>query len=131
MRVAGGWRYQSHPDQAPYVEQFVLECPVDYGATAFQTAWAAVLERHPGLSAQYDFSGARLVYRQLPAWDGLRSFETANVPTATEAERVCADQYRAFSIGSEITVETAAPVDPAARYRVMPRAGTLRVFARK
>lgn len=33
--------------------------------------------------------------------------------------------------GSEITVETAAPVDPAARYRVMPRAGTLRVFARK
>ena len=32
--------------------------------------------------------------------------------------------------GSEITVETAAPVDPAARYRVMPRAGTLRVFAR-
>ncbi len=32
--------------------------------------------------------------------------------------------------GSEITVETAAPVDPAARYRVMPRAGTLRVFGR-
>lgn len=25
VRVAGGWRYQSHPDQAPYVEQFVLE----------------------------------------------------------------------------------------------------------
>jgi segregation and condensation protein B len=23
-RVAGGWRYQSHPDQAPYVERFVL-----------------------------------------------------------------------------------------------------------
>ncbi|MFN3862738.1 MAG: ABC transporter ATP-binding protein [Erythrobacter sp.] len=32
--------------------------------------------------------------------------------------------------GSEITVETAAPVNPAARYRVMPRAGALRVFAR-
>jgi len=25
VKVAGGWRYQSHPDQAPYVEQFVLE----------------------------------------------------------------------------------------------------------
>lgn len=25
VRVAGGWRYQSHPDQAPYVETFVLE----------------------------------------------------------------------------------------------------------
>jgi len=25
VRVAGGWRYQSHPEQAPYVEQFVLE----------------------------------------------------------------------------------------------------------
>lgn len=24
-RVAGGWRYQSHPEQAPYVEAFVLE----------------------------------------------------------------------------------------------------------
>jgi iron(III) transport system ATP-binding protein len=32
--------------------------------------------------------------------------------------------------GSEITVETAAPVNPEARYRVMPRAGTLRVFVR-
>jgi segregation and condensation protein B len=25
VRVAGGWRYQSHPDQAPYVERFVLD----------------------------------------------------------------------------------------------------------
>ncbi|WP_245804438.1 ABC transporter ATP-binding protein [Erythrobacter tepidarius] len=32
--------------------------------------------------------------------------------------------------GSEITVETAAPVNPGARYRVKPRPGTLRVFAR-
>ena len=24
-QVAGGWRFQSHPDQAPYVERFVLE----------------------------------------------------------------------------------------------------------
>lgn len=24
-RVAGGWRYQTHPDLAPYVERFVLE----------------------------------------------------------------------------------------------------------
>jgi segregation and condensation protein B len=24
-RVAGGWRFQSHPDQAPYVERFVLD----------------------------------------------------------------------------------------------------------
>jgi segregation and condensation protein B len=24
-RVAGGWRFQSHPDQAPYVERYVLE----------------------------------------------------------------------------------------------------------
>ena len=25
MRVAGGWRYQTQPDLAPYVERFVLE----------------------------------------------------------------------------------------------------------
>jgi segregation and condensation protein B len=24
-RVAGGWRFQTHPDQAPYVERFVLD----------------------------------------------------------------------------------------------------------
>src|SRR6476469_7808630 len=24
-RVAGGWRFQSHPDLAPYVERFVLD----------------------------------------------------------------------------------------------------------
>lgn len=25
VKVAGGWRYQTHPDLAPYVERFVLE----------------------------------------------------------------------------------------------------------
>jgi segregation and condensation protein B len=25
VRVAGGWRFQTHPDQAPYIERFVLE----------------------------------------------------------------------------------------------------------
>lgn len=25
VKVAGGWRYQSHPDEAPYVERFVLD----------------------------------------------------------------------------------------------------------
>ena len=25
LRVAGGWRFQSHPDMAPYVERFVLD----------------------------------------------------------------------------------------------------------
>jgi segregation and condensation protein B len=25
VRVAGGWRFQTHPEQAPYVERFVLE----------------------------------------------------------------------------------------------------------
>ena len=25
VRVAGGWRYQSHPEQSPYVERFVLD----------------------------------------------------------------------------------------------------------
>jgi segregation and condensation protein B len=25
VNVAGGWRYQSHPDQAPFVERFVLD----------------------------------------------------------------------------------------------------------
>jgi segregation and condensation protein B len=25
VRVAGGWRYQTHPDLAPYVERFVLD----------------------------------------------------------------------------------------------------------
>ncbi|MBI1402579.1 MAG: ATP-binding cassette domain-containing protein [Porphyrobacter sp.] len=32
--------------------------------------------------------------------------------------------------GAEITAETESPVDPAARYRVTPRPGTLRAFAR-
>ncbi|MEQ5788914.1 ABC transporter ATP-binding protein [Erythrobacter sp. NFXS35] len=32
--------------------------------------------------------------------------------------------------GAEITAETTAPVDPAKRYRVTPRAGNLRVFTR-
>ncbi len=25
IKVAGGWRYQTHPDMAPYIERFVLE----------------------------------------------------------------------------------------------------------
>ena len=25
VRVAGGWRFQTHPEQAPYIERFVLE----------------------------------------------------------------------------------------------------------
>lgn len=25
LEVAGGWRYQTHPDQAPYIERYVLE----------------------------------------------------------------------------------------------------------
>lgn len=25
VKVAGGWRYQSHPDEAPFVERFVLD----------------------------------------------------------------------------------------------------------
>lgn len=37
-RVAGGWRYQSHPDQASYVERLILEDqPAKLSAAALET----------------------------------------------------------------------------------------------
>ena len=46
VRVAGGWRYQSHPDQSPYVERFVLDGQsAKLSAAALETlaivAWAS------------------------------------------------------------------------------------------
>lgn len=38
LRVAGGWRFQSHPDLAPYVERFVLDGqPARLSAAALET----------------------------------------------------------------------------------------------
>jgi len=38
VRVAGGWRFQSHPDLAPYVERFVLDGqPSRLSAAALET----------------------------------------------------------------------------------------------
>jgi len=51
-RVAGGWRFQTHPDQAPYVERFVLEGqPSKLSAAALETL-AIVAYKQPISRAQ-------------------------------------------------------------------------------
>jgi segregation and condensation protein B len=52
VQVAGGWRYQSHPDQAAYVERLVLEDhPVRLSAAALETL-AIVAYKQPISRAQ-------------------------------------------------------------------------------
>ncbi|MDQ6726015.1 MAG: SMC-Scp complex subunit ScpB [Actinomycetota bacterium] len=52
MRVAGGWRFQSHPDLAPYVERFVLDGqPSRLSAPALETL-AIVAYKQPVSRAQ-------------------------------------------------------------------------------
>lgn len=46
-RVAGGYRYQSHPDQAPYVERFVLEGQSSRLSTAALETLAIVAYKQP------------------------------------------------------------------------------------
>jgi segregation and condensation protein B len=51
-RVAGGWRYQTHPDEAAYVERFVLEGqPAKLSAAALETL-AIVAYKQPISRAQ-------------------------------------------------------------------------------
>ncbi|MDQ2825987.1 MAG: SMC-Scp complex subunit ScpB [Actinomycetota bacterium] len=52
VRVAGGWRFQSHPDLAPYVERFVLDGqPSRLSAPALETL-AIVAYKQPVSRAQ-------------------------------------------------------------------------------
>jgi len=52
VRVAGGWRYQSHPDQAPYIEQFVLEGQTAKLSAAALETLAIVAYKQPISRAQ-------------------------------------------------------------------------------
>lgn len=51
-RVAGGWRFQSHPDQAPYVERFVLEGQTSKLSAAALETLAIVAYKQPISRAQ-------------------------------------------------------------------------------
>jgi segregation and condensation protein B len=52
LRVAGGWRFQSHPDLTPYVERFVLDGqPSRLSAAALETL-AIVAYKQPVSRAQ-------------------------------------------------------------------------------
>jgi len=52
VRVAGGWRFQSHPDLAPYVERFVLDGqPARLSPAALETL-AIVAYKQPVSRAQ-------------------------------------------------------------------------------
>jgi segregation and condensation protein B len=52
VAVAGGWRYQSHPDQAPYVERFVLEGQTAKLSAAALETLAIVAYKQPISRAQ-------------------------------------------------------------------------------
>jgi segregation and condensation protein B len=51
-RVAGGWRFQTHPDQAPYVERFVLEGQTAKLSAAALETLAIVAYKQPVSRAQ-------------------------------------------------------------------------------
>jgi segregation and condensation protein B len=51
-RVAGGWRYQTHPDQAPYVERFVIEGQTAKLSAAALETLAIVAYKQPISRAQ-------------------------------------------------------------------------------
>ena len=52
VRVAGGWRYQTHPEQAPYVERFVLEGQTTKLSAAALETLAIVAYKQPLSRAQ-------------------------------------------------------------------------------
>ena len=52
VRVAGGWRYQTHPEQAPYVERFVLEGQSGKLSSAALETLAIVAYKQPISRAQ-------------------------------------------------------------------------------
>jgi segregation and condensation protein B len=51
-RVAGGWRFQTHPDQAPYVERYVLEGQTAKLSAAALETLAIVAYKQPISRAQ-------------------------------------------------------------------------------
>src|SRR5438128_11601434 len=52
VRVAGGWRFQSHPDLAPYVERFALEGQSARLSSAALETLAIVAYKQPVSRAQ-------------------------------------------------------------------------------
>ncbi len=52
VEIAGGWRYQSHPDCSPYVERFVLEGQTSRLSTAALETLAIVAYKQPISRAQ-------------------------------------------------------------------------------
>lgn len=52
VRVAGGWRYQTHPDLAPYVERFVLDGQSGRMSNAALETLAIVAYKQPISRAQ-------------------------------------------------------------------------------
>jgi len=52
VQVAGGWRYQSHPDQAPYVERLVLDGQTSKLSAAALETLAIVAYKQPISRAQ-------------------------------------------------------------------------------
>jgi segregation and condensation protein B len=52
VRVAGGWRYQTHPDMAPHVERFVLEGQSGRLSSAALETLAIVAYKQPISRAQ-------------------------------------------------------------------------------
>ncbi len=52
VRVAGGWRFQSHPDQAPYVERYVLDGQTARLSAAALESLAIVAYKQPISRAQ-------------------------------------------------------------------------------
>jgi len=52
VRVAGGWRFQSHPDQAAYVERFVLEGQTSRLSAAALETLAIIAYKQPMSRAQ-------------------------------------------------------------------------------
>jgi segregation and condensation protein B len=52
VRVAGGWRFQTHPDQAPYVERFVLDGQTAKLSAAALETLAIVAYKQPISRAQ-------------------------------------------------------------------------------
>lgn len=54
VRVAGGWRFQSHPDMAPYIERFVLEGQSARLSAAALETLAIVAYRQPVTRAEIE-----------------------------------------------------------------------------
>ena len=52
VKVAGGWRFQTHPDMAPYVERFVLEGQSSRLSSAALETLAIVAYKQPISRAQ-------------------------------------------------------------------------------